>query len=115
MSKFKQMDPLEAFLLTLCRYLRDRGSMVIGMAEATGQRKLLMSLYGLWRRHEAEETGYLRFMHIVEELLSDREKLERLREYGVEEFKEIDGEPYMVVDVERLKKLRCDELLKRYE
>ena len=110
----RRMDPLEAFLLTLCKYLQDRGRMVIGMAEATGQKKLLMSLYGLWRRHEAEETGYLRFMHIVEEIVADKEKLEKLKEYGIEEFREVDGEPYMVVDIGKLKRIPCKELLERY-
>jgi hypothetical protein len=106
----ERMHPVKAFLLVLCRYLRDRGGMVLGMAEATGQRKLLMSLYGLWRRHEAEETGYLRFMHIVEEIIGDRRYLEELKRYGIEEFREVDGEPYMVVDVEKLRRLDCSQV-----
>jgi hypothetical protein len=106
-----KMHPVKAFLLVLCRYLRDRGEMVLGMAEATGQKKLLISLYGLWRRHEAEETGYLRFMHIVEEIIGNEEYMRQLREYGIEEFKEVDGEPYMVIDVEKLRRLNCNEVV----
>ena len=111
MAGWQRMDPIEAFLRTLCRYLRDRGEMVLGMARAAGQRKLLISLYGLWRRHEAEETGYLKFMDIVSEILECEECLERLREVGIEEFKELDGEPYMIVDVDKISRLDCSRIL----
>ncbi|ABM80340.1 hypothetical protein Hbut_0478 [Hyperthermus butylicus DSM 5456] len=105
------MDPVEAFLLTLCRYLRDRGEMVLGMARAAGQEKLLVSLYGLWRRHEAEETGFLKFMDIVSEILNCEDCLERLKEIGIEEFRELDGEPYMVIDIDKVSRLDCKHIL----
>lgn len=111
LGSLERLHPVRAFLLVLCKYLSERGSMVLGMAEATGQKKMLMSLYGLWRRHEAEETGYLRFMHIVEEIVGNSRYMDELRKYGVEEFREVDGEPYMVVDVDKLKRIDCDKIL----
>ncbi|KSW11361.1 hypothetical protein CF15_00385 [Pyrodictium occultum] len=79
--------------------------MALSMARATGQRRLRISLYGLWRRHEAEETGYMRFMDVVEELLRCGECLEKLREKGVEKIDASSKEPYMVVDVDKLQQL----------
>ncbi len=98
-------DPVEIFVEVLRRYLRDRGHIVLSMAGAAGQRKLRMALRGLWRRYEAGSTSYYWFMDVVEALKRCRECLERLREYGVEEFIEMEGEPYMVVDVEKLRRL----------
>ena len=90
--------------LILCRYLADRGDMILSMAWTTGQKTLKIALYGLWRRHEAEETGYLQFMDIVEELGECSECLEKLKEIGILEFTTIGNEPYIVVDVDRLNK-----------
>lgn len=98
-----RMDPVEAFKLVLCRYLIDRGDMLFSMARATGQKTLKVALYGLWRRHEAEETGYLQFMDIVKELIECNSCLEKLKEVGVLGFVEIGRDPYMVVNVNKLR------------
>jgi hypothetical protein len=98
-------DPVEIFIEVLRRYLHDRGHIVLSMAEASGQRVLKMALRGLWRRYEAGSTKYYWFMDVVEELRRCSECLERLKEYGVLEFTEVDGEPYMLVDVVKLRRL----------
>lgn len=104
-------DPVEAFLSTLCRYLRDRGHIVFPMVEASGQERLLVALVGLYRRHDAEETGYLQFSHVVEALEGCGDAcMERLREEaGLEGFRVLDGEEYAVFRVEQLRRLyrRC--------
>ncbi|BES82541.1 hypothetical protein [Pyrodictium abyssi] len=100
----ERMDPVEAFKLVFCRYLLDRGDMVLSMARTTGQKTLKIALYGLWRRHEAEETGYLQFMDIVEELKDCDECLRKLEEIGIIEFANVDNEPYVIVDVNKLDK-----------
>jgi len=99
----ERMDPVEAFELVFCRYLLDRGNMVLSMTRATGQKTVKIALYGLWRRHEAEETGYLQFTDIVEELKGcGDECFRKLEKIGIIEFTNIDNEPYVIVDVNKL-------------
>ncbi len=98
-------DPVEIFVEVLKRYLCDRGKMVLSMADAAGQRVLKMALRGLWRRYEAGSTSYYWFMDVVEAIMDCKECLERLKSYGIREFLEIEGEPYMIVDVAKLKEL----------
>jgi len=105
------LDPVEAFLAALCRYLRDRGHMVLGMASASGQSRVRVSLLALYRRHDAEETGYLRFEHVLAALEDCGEEcMERLREEaGLEGFEDAGGEEYAVFRLDALRRLaeRC--------
>ncbi len=107
------VDPVEAFMRALCRYLRDRGHIVLPMVEASGQKRLRVALVGLYRRHDAEETGYLRFEHVLAALEECGEPcLERLRrEAGLEGFTAEKGETYAVFNVEALRRLhqRCSQ------
>lgn len=104
----KKRDPLEAFLYILCKYLRDRSSMVFSLAEAAGQKRLTISLYGLWRRHRFWETGYKRFIDIVNAVLEDEELVARLRYVGVEEVVLEGSEPYIVVNIDKIRqRLSC--------
>ncbi|MET1101262.1 MAG: hypothetical protein ABWW69_02120 [Pyrodictiaceae archaeon] len=100
-----RIDPVEAFTKALRAYLRDRGHILYSIAEASRQKRLRVALRGLWRRHKAEETGYEKFMDVVEEIKNCRECLERLVEIGVEGIEEYEGEPYIIVDLEKLKRL----------
>ncbi|MET1128359.1 MAG: hypothetical protein ABWW70_03480 [Thermoproteota archaeon] len=104
------MDPVEAFMRALCRYLRERGHMLFSMASSAGQKQVKIALLGLWRRHDADLTGYPRFMDVVDAVRSCGECMEKLRESGVDGFTEYEGELYVVVDVERLRKtlVECD-------
>ncbi len=105
------VDPVEAFLAALCRYLRDRGHMLFSMAGASGQERVRVSLLALYRRHDAEETGYLRFEHVLAALNECGEEcMERLRgEAGLEGFEDEGGEAYAVFRLEALRRLaeRC--------
>jgi len=104
----KAMSPLEAFIHVLCKYLRDRGVMVLSLASTAGQKKLMVSLYGLWRRHRYWETGYRRLSDILEEITKNEEFLESLKRIGVEEIVAKDNEPYIVIDIEKIRRsLKC--------
>ena len=102
-------DPVEAFRRVLCRYLRERGGMLFSLAGASGQRTARIALLALYRRHESEETGYLRFEHVLAALEECGEPCTaRLREMGVVGFEEAprsEGGGYLVVDLERLRRL----------
>jgi hypothetical protein len=106
----KKMNPIEAFKYVLCKYMRDRGELVLSMAQASGQRRLRIYLYGLWRRHRVWETGYARFTDILAQIVSKEEFLEELRKMGIENIKLDTKDPFIVVDLEKIsKKLRCSE------
>ena len=103
----EEKDPVRAFLAALKEYLRDRGHMLFSMS--SGQTIVRLALRGLWRRHDTS-TGYFRFMDAVREIRRNPEALERLREYGVLRFEVFEGEPYVIIDLQRLRK-KLDELV----
>ncbi len=103
----EERDPVQAFLAALREYLRDRGHMLFSMS--SGQSIVRLSLRGLWRRHDTS-TGYLRFMDAVRELKRDPEAMARLREFGIIRFDVFEGEPYVIIDLQRLRQ-KLDELL----
>ncbi len=96
MPDYYRASPSEAFLRALCLYLADRGESLLSLTGITGQKRVRIHLRGLWRRHEAEETGYPRLADTIESM-TDRD-LQELRSIGVEE---IEGDE-IIVDVERL-------------
>ena len=104
-------DPVEAFLAALCRYLRDRGGMLLSLAGATGQEEARVALLALYRRHEPEETGYLRFEHVLAALEDCGEPcMDRLRaEAGLVGFEREGREAYAVFRLDKLRRLmeRC--------
>ena len=101
------VDPVEAFLRALCLYLQDRGHILFPMLEVSGQQRVRIALLGLYRRHDAEETGYLRFEDVVAALLECSSCMERLRrEAGLEGFEETRDGVYAVFSVEALRRLR---------
>lgn len=102
-----ERDPVQAFLAALKEYLRDRGHMLFSMS--SGQTIVRLALRGLWRRHDTS-TGYFRFMDAVREIRRNPEALERLREYGVLRFEVFEGEPYVIIDLRRLRR-KLDELI----
>ncbi len=85
--------------------------MVFSLSE--GQDKLLIALRGLWRRYESGELGYTMLIEAYEE--AKRRGVSReLREAGVLSFTSYEGEPYLLVDVNKLKefyKTKCKEIL----
>ena len=95
-----ERDPVKAFLTALRAYLHDRGHMLFSMS--SGQTVVRLALRGLWRRHDTS-TGYIKFMDAVRELKRNPEALEKLREYGVMRFEEFEGEPYVIIDLRRLR------------
>ena len=97
----EERDPVHAFLIALREYLRDRGHMLFSMS--SGQSIVRLALRGLWRRHDTS-TGYFRFMDAVREIKRNPEALEKLREYGVIRFEVFDGEPYVIIDLRRLRR-----------
>ena len=101
-----RLDPVEAFRRALCRYLHDRGATLFSMASVTGQERARVALLALYRRHEPEETGYPRFEHVLAaiEECGDRCRGE-LEELGVEGFETLDGEPYIVFSLDKLRGL----------
>ncbi len=102
------LDPVEAFRRALCRYLHDRGAILFSMVEATGQKTVKVDLIALYRRHEAEETGYLRFEHVLQALAECGDPcMERLREMGVEEIEAGPRGGHVVLKVAALRKLKC--------
>ncbi|BEP18584.1 hypothetical protein PYJP_19360 [Pyrofollis japonicus] len=106
----KKMNPLEAFRYVLCKYMKDRGELVLSMAHASGQKKLKIYLYGLWRRHRVWETGYARFTDVLAQIVSEEKFLKELREIGIEDIRLDSRDPFIVVDLEKIsKRLRCDE------
>ena len=98
----EERDPAKAFLAALREYLRDRGHMLFSMS--SGQSIVRLALRGLWRRHDTS-TGYLRFMDAVRELRRNPDAMEKLREYGVIRFEVFEGEPYVLVDLQKLRKM----------
>lgn len=98
-------DPVRIFVDVLHRYLCDRGHIVLSMARTAGQRVLKMALRGLWRRYEAGSTSYFWFMDVVDAIRRCPDCVSRLRQYGVREFLEVEGEPYIIVEVEALERL----------
>ena len=100
----RKPDPVEAFLHALREYLRDRGHMLFAFSGAGGQTVTRLALRGLWRRHDVS-TGYFRFMDAVREIRRNEEALRRLREYGILSFEVFEGEPYVIVDLRKLRKL----------
>ncbi len=100
----EERDPVEAFIAALRAYLRDRGHMLFSFTGGGSQGVIRLALRGLWRRHDTS-TGYLRFMDAVREIRGNEEAMRRLREYGVIRFEVFEGEPYVVIDLRRLKKL----------
>ncbi len=99
-------DPVAIFMDVFKRYMRDRGHMILSMAQTAGQKKLRISLRGLWRRYEAGSTEYYWFMDVVNAIRSCNECLGKLREEaGILGFWEEEGEPYIIVDVSKLKRL----------
>ncbi len=100
----REPDPVEAFLAALKAYLRDRGHMLFSFTGGGSQGIVRLALRALWRRHDTS-TGYLRFMDAVREIKSDPEALRRLREYGIVRFEVFEGEPYVIIDLRRLKRL----------
>ena len=102
------IDPVEAFKRALCRYLHDRGAILFSMVEATGQETVKVNLIALYRRHDAEETGYLRFEHVLQALAECGETcMEKLRERGVEKIETRPRGGHVVLNVAALKKLHC--------
>ncbi len=103
------VDPVEAFRAALCRYLRERGEMLLSMVEASGQETVRIALIALYRRHEPEETGYLRFEHVLQALEECgepcREKLREMGLVGAEEAPRSEGGGYLVFRVEALRRL----------
>ena len=82
--------------------------MVFSLAEAAGQRKLNISLYGLWRRHRFWETGYRQFIDVIDIILRDKELVQHLRDVGVEEIVLEGEEPYIVVNIDKIRqRLNC--------
>jgi len=111
-----RLSPLDAFIWVLCKYLADRGGMVFSLAEASGQKKLVVSLYGLWRRHRYWETGYRAFMEIVKEIYENKDLMSRLRELGVEALVINEEEPYIVINIDKIRRLlNCAETRERIE
>ncbi len=105
-------DPVKALLVSLCRYLRDRGRMVLSLAE--GQKTLRMALRGLWRRYEAGELGYTYLVEAYNELLERGSLPPELAEAGIIELIEYEGEPYLLVDPEKLARFyreKCPNIL----
>ncbi len=101
----EKKDPITIFKKILCRYLRDRGHIIFSMVDTTGQDKLKIALLGLWRRHKSEETGYDKFNHIIEDILSDSKLLEKLRELGIIEVHIDVEEPHLVVETSKLREI----------
>jgi len=85
--------------------MRDRGHMLLSLASVSGQREVKIALRALWRRHDAEETGYLRFEDVIADLESDERFMKELRGMGFKEFVEVEGEKYLVFDLDTLKKV----------
>ncbi len=112
MTDLHVMDPVEAFKRTLCLYLRDRGEMLFSMVESSGQEIVRIALLALYRRHEPEETGYLRFEHVLDAIRDCGEEcMKKLEEMGVRGFEKIGGENYIVFSVDKLKTLQCKEYI----
>jgi len=85
--------------------MRDRGHMLLSLTSISGQREVKVALRALWRRHNAEETGYFRFEDVIADLESKERFVEELRKIGFKEFVEIEGEKYLVFDLATLKKV----------
>jgi len=107
-------DPIKAFLRALCIYMRDRGHMLLSLTSISGQREAKIALRALWRRHDAEETGYFRFEDVIADLESEEKFMEELKKIGFKEFVEMEGEEYLVFDLDMLKRVVesvCREVL----
>jgi len=89
-------SPAEAFLRALCLYLAERGTSLLSLTGITGQKTVKIHMRGLWRRHEAEETGYLYLEDAVK--MMTKEDIERLRRLGIVRI----GKEEIEVDVEKL-------------
>ena len=108
------LDPVKAFLRTLCIYMRDRGHMLLSLTSVSGQREVKIALRALWRRHDAEETGYLRFEDVIADLEGEEERVKELRRIGFKGLVEVEGEKYLVFDLDTLKRVVesvCREVL----
>jgi len=96
---------LELFKETLLEYFRDRGEQILSMISITGQKKVRIALRGIWKRYEPVERGPKYFTEVLDKIIRHAEGEERLREYGVLELIWDRGEPYIVMDAEKVKLL----------
>ncbi|GEM_PF-2897933 len=101
----EKKEPITIFKTILCKYIRDRGHIIFSMVDVTRQDKLKIALLGLWRRHKSSETGYEKFNHVLEEILSSPKLLQELRKLGIIEVHMNVDEPYILVEVSRLKEV----------
>ena len=97
--------PSQVFLRVYREYLADRGELVLSIAEEAGQEKLRIALRGLWRRYQPGPGEPPLFQDIVEAVKNSPEEMEELRRHGILEITVYEGEPYIVVDVEKTRRL----------
>lgn len=91
------------FVKALFEHLKANGKRVVSIASLTGQKHILISIYGLMKHHDPS-LGYLRFSHVMNELINECDLDEVLARYKCEIVEE-NGEIHLKFPLDFLSKL----------